>query len=156
MTEITLKCGATVLVDDEDVQLLHRWTWKLNHKGYVVAFIGNKMVRLHRLIVDAPADLQVDHINGDPLDNRRSNLRLATALQNHANQRGCANTTSRHRGVHWVAAKGRWRARIGQGKGTSARHLGYFDTEDAAAAAWDHAARELWGDYARLNTSTPG
>jgi hypothetical protein len=101
--------------------------------------------------MDAPADLEVDHINHNGLDNRRSNLRLATPSQNNANQRPRqdARLTSKYKGVYYDKSRGRWAATIHVDGRT--RGLGRYDTEDAAAAAYDHAAAEVWGEFALLN-----
>ena len=89
----------------------------------------------------------VDHINHDPLDNHRHNLRLATRSQNAANVGPYANNTSGYKGVDFN--QGKWRARITQhGK----RHfLGTFDTAEEAARAYDSKALELFGEFASLN-----
>jgi hypothetical protein len=91
----------------------------------------------------------VDHINGDGLDNRRANLREVTNAQNHFNRAKSRIGSSQYKGVCWHRARRRWRADIMR-DGRS-RTLGYFDDEEAAARAYDAAARELFGEYARPN-----
>jgi hypothetical protein len=105
---------------------------------------------LHRLLLNAPPELQVDHINGDGLDNRRSNLRLATGSQNQGNSRKRRDgVTSQYRGVSWNKRAGKWQALLRrEGK---LQYLGYFSDEEAAARAYDAAALEQWGSFARLN-----
>lgn len=92
---------------------------------------------------------RVDHINGDTLDNRRSNLRLASHAENQRNRGKCADNSSGYKGVSWQEHAQRWKAKITvDGK---QRHLGYFDSAEDAARAYDRAARELHGEFARLN-----
>ncbi len=88
----------------------------------------------------------IDHINGDRSDNRIFNLRECSRLQNNCNSRSFGKC-----GFKGVSTdKGRWRARIGV-SGRKMRFLGLHDTPEAAARAYDRAARELWGDFAKLN-----
>jgi hypothetical protein len=94
MAELILPGCSVALIDDEDVRLVTSFRWSLNRvTGYVLGH-GRKpsglrtTVMLHRLIMDAPNGLDVDHINHDPLDCRRSNLRIATRSQNMQNRRG--------------------------------------------------------------------
>ena len=91
----------------------------------------------------------VDHIDGDGLNNRRSNLRPATPSQNNANRRKSRQNTSGFKGVSYYHRTSRWRAYVGvDGK---AIHLGYFDTAIDAARAYDAAALEHFGEFARIN-----
>jgi hypothetical protein len=103
---------------------------------------------MHRLILGLSLGDpdQIDHINGDKLDNRRSNLRIATRSQNLANQQKSRGaTSSRYKGVHWDRSKQKWRATI------RSQHLGCFASEEDAARAYNRAARQAWGEYAYLN-----
>lgn len=122
--------------------------------GYVI--VGARFL-LHRVVTQAPAGVEVDHINRDPSDNRPENLRLATRSQNmhsaRTTKRGGAQS-SIHRGVCLHRSrKGdsttRWRAHIGVDGRT--RHLGYFQDEREAALAYDAAARRLHGAFAVVN-----
>jgi hypothetical protein len=100
--------------------------------------------------MNAPAGLMVDHRNTNSLDNRRSNLRLATRAQNVQNsQKRNIKTTSRFIGVCLDKESGRWIAAITkEGKKV---HLGRFDSEPDAAKAYDAAAKKYRGEFARLN-----
>lgn len=113
--------------------------WSPNTKSfYVQGLIQGRSIRLHRWVLTPPKGLVVDHINHDTLDNRRSNLRIATYAENKQNLKGARfNSTSGIRGVVWNKEKHKWRARIKiNGK---EMHIGYFDdiyqAGRAAAAA---------------------
>ena len=96
-----------------------------------------------RLIMYAPEGMDVDHKNGDPLDNRRKNLRVCTHRQNCQGRRPNKNCLSKYKGVSWF--KGKWTAMINQ------KYLGRFDNEINAAKAYDEKAKELYGEYAYIN-----
>ena len=105
---------------------------------------------MHREIMNAPEGLVVDHINRNGLDNRKVNLRLATAMQNVWNSKRNVNTdSSKYKGVSWDKNKHKWRASIGIDRKT--KHLGYFEDEKMAAKAYDKAAKEHRGEFAVLN-----
>jgi hypothetical protein len=104
---------------------------------------------MHRQILGAPPGQQVDHINGDTLDNRRVNLRLATHGQNQHNRGKYRNNKSGYKGVSWDKAAGKWRAQI---KFNNKKYnLGRYHDPIEAALAYDAAAIRLHGAFARLN-----
>ncbi|CAM3445664.1 HNH endonuclease [Klebsiella variicola] len=154
MVLIELTKGAFAIVDDEDVELISRFSWQLNDSGYAVANVGvgRKHVtieRMHRMILRAPDGMDVDHINGNRRDNRKCNLRLATRTQNHWNQRKRSRCSSEFKGVCWHNQNKRWRARINvYGKEIA---LGCFSSEIEAAKAYNEAAKKYFGDFALLN-----
>lgn len=119
-------------------------------RRYVMLWHPDRRIEyLHRAIMSAPLGVSVDHINGDTLDNRKSNLRLATSSENGANVPKREGTSSRFKGVCWDKNGHRWKAHIGyQGKRV---HLGYFVDEEEAARAYDRVARTLFGEFARTN-----
>lgn len=126
------------LVDDEDAAAVRKWRWQLGTKGYAIRSghaDGRKTtVRLARFLVglETGDPRQVDHINGNKLDNRRSNLCVVTGAQNSQNRRSYRGSFSRFRGVYRTPY-GRWMA---QSRFNGKLHYhGTFDTEEEAAMA---------------------
>lgn len=155
--EISLANGkGSALVDDEDYELVSQYRWQLDNAGYAKRGWGENgriyIERMHRLIMGAPPfeGAQVDHINGDRLDNRRINLRWATRRQNLGNSRRPSNNTSGYKGVSWDEARGMWRADITTSIGRR-KFLGYFGTPEKAASAYDGAAIDCFGEFAKTN-----
>lgn len=145
--------GSAVLIDDEDYGLVSQYSWRMLPDGYVhtsprVRGQNRKLeIRLHRLIMDASKGLEVDHINGNKLDNRRSNLRLCNRWQNKANTRIISTNTTGFKGVSWH--KDKWQASIRvMGR---LIYLGRYHTKEEAARAYNHAASEHFGEFAWLN-----
>lgn len=140
MAEIMLASGrGFALVDDEDYDYLSQWRWHLHSAGYAARSIkpGGRRVTIlmHREIMQPPATLYIDHLNHDPLDNRRSNLRI---VDNRVNQRNRGriqrNNTSGVTGVSWHSIAKKW---IAQSKHHQRRvYLGLFERIDDAAAAY--------------------
>lgn len=151
MGQIVLTQGKIAVVDDDDLEWVNQWKW-CYHNGYATRSIWNGSrvftVRLHRELLQAPPGLQVDHINGDKLDNRRANLRLATNAQNGMNQKKSSNCTSIYKGVYLHEAKW-WRAMIK--KDRRCQYSKLCSSEVEAAKQYDQWARELFGEFARLN-----
>lgn len=156
MREIQLTQGKKTIVDDDDYEKLskHRWylvTSKSNDYAQRLILGSRKYVSLHREIMCAPRSFQVDHINTNGLDNRKSNLRLCTPTQNQRNKRKDPGTSSKFKGVcidKSMKRIKRWKASIRDGRLIS---LGYFLTQEEAAAAYDRAAKNLFGEFARTN-----
>lgn len=141
-----------VQIDSADLSLVSGFDWLIGANGYVHAWHGKFSIYLHRLIAGAGPNETVDHINGNPLDNRTVNLRIASRSQNGANRgadRRRLGTSSRHKGVSWRKARNIWGAYIHVNGKT--RYLGSFADEDEAARAYNRAAVEAWGEFARLN-----
>ena len=145
--------GKHVLVDAADAERItqHRW-WLSSCRGkpaYANAEINGRRVALHRWLLDLRVGdpMCVDHINGDPLDCRRSNLRACTPAEN---SRNSAALYGERTGLKGVTPYGeRFRAEIRAG--AVHRCLGYFDTAEEAALAYDEACRELHGEFALTN-----
>lgn len=150
MPFIRVAVGYWANVDDDDFQRLSRRQWQavVKNERLVYAIDSATGERMHRLVLDAPSGVVVDHINGDGLDNRRSNLRLGTQSQNLANSRKRSGTTSSFKGVSFHRASGKWRAYIKQHR--KQFHLGLFESESEAAEAYRAKAREIYGGFARL------
>jgi hypothetical protein len=140
-------------VDDEDYEKFKDFPWRKSQHGYAIICKAvnkrSKTFHLHREIMNAPEGLYVDHINGDPLDNRKENLRLVTHSQNMFNVKNYVTNKSGYRGVSWHALRNKWRARLNY-KGTGI-HIGLFDSKEEAALAYNIKASEMYGEYARLN-----
>ena len=110
---------------------------------------ARRRVYLHRWLLDAQPGQLVDHIDGNKLNNRRSNLRLVTRSQNQANRRHNRTSRSRYKGVTWHKRRKRWMARI-QVRGRRIT-IGYYADALQAAYEYDAFARSYFGEYARVN-----
>lgn len=150
--EVLTNRGDKVLVDKADASLLIAAVCVSSSNGalYPVMRLRGRVVRIHQIVLPAPAGFEVDHINGNPFDNRRCNLRLASRSQNAANSRLNRANTSGYKGVYWHKTTKRWHARIHVNGRT--KSLGYFHTAAAGGAAYDRAALENFGPYARPNS----
>jgi len=150
MAEFCLPSGETVLIDEADLELATSYSWRARRGSrgmvYVVAGRDTNIVWLHRLIAGDRPFRFVDHANGNGLDNRRCNLRHATPQESVRNRRGWS-TRSPFKGVEHHRRK--WRAGI-RVNGNQIR-LGSFVTPEEAARAYDRAAVEHFGAFARLN-----
>jgi len=143
--EIVTTKGARFVIDLEDVAKVSGKSWYIDSCGYAVVAGGRS--RLHRLLLNAPKGTEVDHIDGDPANNRRANLRLCLHADNVKNQRKRCSNTSGFKGVGWHKQRRRWRAYIQINR--KLLHLGLFDTPEQASAAYQAAAGVLFGDFKR-------
>ena len=162
----------TVLYDAEDHDKVSAYRWRVQkdsstkHKFYVKTHIphpdggwycspnGHKrrrrtILQIHRLIMDAPKGMDVDHINGNPLDNRKSNLRICSRAENLRNRGANKNNTSGYKGVSWHKRNKKWACQIKHNY--KKIHVGNYATPEEAARAYDKKAKELHGEYAYLN-----
>ena len=152
--QIPLPRGAVTLVDDEDYERLARYRWCRGGGGYAcretaVDGRGSKRITIymHREVFTPPEGMEVDHINRDPLDNRRSNLRAATRGQNLANR--LLPNKSGFVGVYCSKKGHRWSAYVFR---DGRKHFfGNHHTPEEAARARDKGALKLHGAFAVLN-----
>jgi len=166
MKEIGLSKGYVALVDDEDFGWLSQWKWHVADYGscvYAKHTVKNSSgfhsLWMHRLILEAPPNMQVDHIDGCGWNNQKKNLRLCTARENSYNKSSIKGSSSDFVGIYLnkssrktnseVPSPCNWRADISVGG--KKIHLGYFKTEEEAAEARDIASLRLYGEFAKLN-----
>jgi len=136
-----------VLLDDEDYFNLKDYYWRLGTNGYVLRSIGQLHVYMHRQIMKPAGDLEVDHIDGNRLNNQRLNLRCVTKSINGQNRKLQVNNTSGYRGVTFQ--QGSWKAQIYKDKKRIC--LGCYPSKIEAAEAYNLAAVLLFGPLAKLN-----
>jgi hypothetical protein len=147
-------------VDDEDFELLNEERWQLQPNGAIARGISlggrgtSRTIYLHRVIMNAPSGMCVDHRNHDKLNNQKNNLRIATKRQNaHNSLKQKPETSSRFKGVYlpsdFASRKKPWRAYINLPYGMII--LGSFETETEAAQSYNRAAKKHFGKFALLN-----
>lgn len=156
--EVPLTKGKIAFIDAVDFPRVSEWSWCAYEPHDSIWYSrantansdgGRWYVSMHQFIMQQPPGYEVDHVNSDGLDNRRCNLRVCIHKENMRNMvRRCLGS-SRYKGVSWYARYGCWRAYIVVDAKQS--HLGYFSDELQAAQAYDRAAKELFGDFARPN-----
>lgn len=154
MKTIKLSQGKVAIVDDKDYEVLSKYKWyatclkycKNQYAARNVFKNGKKtIIRMHRIILNVPDNMQIDHINGNGLDNRRCNLRFCNHAQNQANSK----TKNRYKGVRCRKGTGSWEAYIGENY--KYIHLGTYGNKEDAAQAYNNAAIKTFGEFARLN-----
>lgn len=139
---------ARTKIDLDDIDKVKECKWHLNDNGYVRGNVGNeRMEYLHRFLLNIQDNVIIDHINGNPLDNRKCNLRIATPTQNNMNMKKRSDNISGYKGVGWQKKRNKWRARITINKKTI--ELGHFNTIEEAIKARQKAEEEYFGEYNR-------
>jgi hypothetical protein len=151
---IPLTQGQNAIVDTADFEWLNEFNWfaywsRQTQTFYAAKQISHRLTGMHSFILNCKIGERVDHVNNNTLDNRRENLRKATAAENSRNCRISKRNVSGFKGVHFRKEFGTWRACIRYEY--VLRHLGSFDSAEEAAKAYDHAAIELFGEFAHLN-----
>lgn len=136
-------------IDENTWPIIKKYKWLLV-QGYVATKIDGKRIYLHRFLMNMPNGKEIDHINGNRLDNRICNLRICSHSENQRNKgKLIGQYTSNYKGICWRKFQKQWRATI---RFKNRKHLiGYFKNEIDAAIAYDLWARELHGKFARLN-----
>jgi hypothetical protein len=158
MKLIKLTQGKFAKIDDIDFDVINKWKWRFNsrvgavHRIYLEKINGKwkfEEIIMHRFLLNASKDKQVDHKNRDILDNQRSNLRICTPSENNCNKLVMSKNKSGFKGVLWEKLHKKYRAVIAKNK--KIIYLGYFDTPQKAALAYNEAAKKLHGEFAVLN-----
>lgn len=150
--------GCPFYFDIDDYNLVKQYCW-YKYNGYITTNTPIELkntnkyknqIRLHRLIMNCPDDMVVDHINHDPTDNRKSNLRIATPLQNGFNRSTLCNSTSGVTGVSQYKDTGKWRAYIMLHN--KQLYLGTYTNFEDAVAARKKAEEKIFGEYSYDNS----
>lgn len=157
MKTIHLTQGMSTNVDDEDYEQLMKRKWKAKRgprTWYAESIHRGGSILMHRLLLDAWAGQYVDHIDGNGLNNQRSNLRLCSQSQNLANGRLHFDSRSGYKGASFHKRRNKFQGQIRvNGKNKA---LGFFLTAKEAAKAYDEAAKKYFGEFARLNFPSSG
>ena len=132
---------------DKEFAYLDKHKWVKTTLGYAICPTTKEM--LHRLVVSCPSNKVIDHIDGDPLNNTQSNLRICTQAENSKNQKIKTRNTTGYKGVYLDKRFGKFVARVKHNYKT--HYAGQFDSAIEAALAYNHLATKLHGDFARLN-----
>lgn len=158
---IELTQGEYALVDNKDFAELNRHKWFLvraSNRKYAARKHGykeggdGKIISMHREIMGFPEGMDIDHIDGNGLNNQRSNMRVCTRAENVRNRKKMTVNNEKYIGIKRLESD-KWRAIIGHTKNgkSTVTHLGMFNTPEAAAIAYDRAARVVFGEFANLN-----
>lgn len=158
MIEIKLSQNQVTIIDEESLDVASKYHWHADYDKKLRKFYAKtdirvnglrKKLRLHRLVMNAQKGDVIDHINGNTLDNRLSNLRKCTVSENAKNRSLNKNNTSGYKGAVWHAPTQKYQARIYvNGKW---RSMGMHAEAKDAARAYNEAAKKYFGEYAKLN-----
>jgi len=157
MKQIQLTQGKVALVDDDDFEYLNQFKWNAQKDGNkfyakrMITINGKRTAQLMHVVImgDNPLKLDIDHKDGDGVNNQKSNLRLCTHQQNMMNRRLGINSSSKYKGVHYSNVRQKWQSRIQtEGRRIS---LGFFNNKEDAARAYDVTAVKYHGDFFLLN-----
>lgn len=138
-----------ILINDDKYNELVKYTWHIGSGGYAQTRINNKIIKMHRFLLNAQNGEIVDHINNCIFDNRIENLRISNKLNNSHNKIKQEGMTSEYRGVSFYKKTNKFKAQISHDK--IKYYLGYFNTPKEAAIAYNNKAVELYGNFAKLN-----
>ncbi len=156
MIKIPLSQNKFALIDDEDLGVVSLFKWCVRKRDnilYAHTWINlngkDTSLKMHRLIMNAKPDKDLDHKDGDGLNNQKHNLRFCTVAQNAMNKFGNKNSSSQYKGVSWSKRNKNWVASIQTNH--KSIYLGSFKSEIEAAQAYDTKAIELFGEFAKIN-----
>lgn len=146
-----------VLYDEQDAHKVEPWSWSLfkGHNTYYAARRtprpNRKTILMHREVTDCPKGMMVDHINRNGLDNRRANLRVCTMSENMMNRTKTKQNSTGYKGVYHTddSKVNPYKAKIQKDKKVYC--IGRYSTAKEAARAYDAKAKELFGEFAKLN-----
>lgn len=164
MREISLSRGKLAMVDDEDFDKIGHLKWYASSTNKGKVFYAarhtsrksskHKVIYMHRILLSCPEGMEVDHVDGNGLNNQKSNLRICSHHQNMCHSRKRPDVSSRFKGVHKPSKIKGWIAKIEiKGKVTT---IGTFQSEIAAAMAYNEAAIKFHGEFANLNQFNQG
>lgn len=160
MKSIPLTRGKFALVDDEDFEELSKYSWQATKSKHSKNFRATRRtpggrfdkryyVAMHRMVLNInDSKIQIDHIDRDPLNNQKSNLRICTNSQNQQNRKKQLKCSSKYKGVSLDKRRRKWYSYIRTEK---LKSLGYFHSEIEAAKAYNEAAKKYFGEFALLN-----
>lgn len=149
---IPLSRGLFATVDDADFDWLNQWKWSCHGHSplfYAATKIKGKIVKMHRLLINPKDGMQIDHIDGDRINNQRLNLRACTQAENCRNTKKHTDNTSGFKGVHYNPKRKKWEANIRYQY--RLKHLGRHICPLLAYVAYCRAGRKLFGDYFRAS-----
>jgi|WetSurMetagenome_2_1015567.scaffolds.fasta_scaffold328029_1 hypothetical protein len=156
MEEIILTKNCVALIDKENAIDINQHKWYAVNKGkvsdlyYAATIINKKSISMHRYILKIKdKTIKIDHIDGNGLNNQKSNLRLCKLSENLKNRRIPSNNKTGYKGVSFKKKLNKYRSSIGYS--SKSIHLGYYENSIEAAEAYNKKAKELFGEYARLN-----
>jgi hypothetical protein len=156
MKQIQLSNGGTVLIDDEDFVYISRFHWYSYKHGYTYYALrkkrpgkGSSNVQMHREIMKNPECFEIDHKDGNGLNNQKSNLRICNRSENLQNSRKRKDNTSGYKGVWFQKTIKKYVAQITNNK--KIIYIGVFKTAIDAAIAYDFEAKRLFGCFAKTN-----
>lgn len=142
-----------IKIDKQDLDLFNSYIWHIEKRKSGIEYLGtrilDKIVLFHWILIDKQTGMEIDHINGNGLDNRRENLRICTHKQNMYNKKLYKNNKSGYKGVYMQTGRNKFSVQI-RVNGKKIR-LGNFKNKEDAAIMYDKSAKLYFGEYARLN-----
>ena len=146
--KIPLTQGKFTLIDKDDFNKINQYIWHFDGR-YAATNHKRKHLRLHRILLNVPPKFHTDHINGNPLDNRKFNLRICSQTENIRNKGFSKNNTSGYKGIFFNKSVGFFQSYITVNR--KHKYLGRFISAIEAAIAYDKAAKQYFGEFARTN-----